>query len=152
MVILILVSCGHTPFRKRGKGSGNFFYSSLFRRSVQCGTNHSALFCHMSVVICLYIVMSVQHMSGIFPVQLGTTVIMILSYESLISLHVQTQHIWLAVPDTDSRVTCSTDTDSRMTCSTDTDSRTTCSKKIWLFIYWMQLQGFPHWLPYIHMS
>ena len=38
-------------FRKRGKGSGNFFYSSLLRCSVQCGTNHSALFCHVSAVI-----------------------------------------------------------------------------------------------------
>ena len=46
-----IVSRGHTPFRKRGKGSGNFFYSSLLRRSVQCGTNHSAVFCHMSAVI-----------------------------------------------------------------------------------------------------
>ena len=32
-----LVSRGHTPFRKRRKGSGNFFYSSLLRCSVQCG-------------------------------------------------------------------------------------------------------------------
>ena len=32
-----LVSRGHTSFRKRGKGSGNFFYSSLLRCSVQCG-------------------------------------------------------------------------------------------------------------------
>ena len=39
------------------------------------------------------------------------------------------QRVWLAVPDTDSHVTCSTDTDSRVTCSTDTDSRVTCSKK-----------------------
>ena len=29
------VSRGHTPFHKRGKGSGNFFYSSLLRRSIQ---------------------------------------------------------------------------------------------------------------------
>ena len=35
-------------------------------------------------------------------------VIMILSYEPSISLHVQTQRMWLVVPDTDSRVTCST--------------------------------------------
>ena len=35
------------------------------------------------------------------------------------SLHVQTQHVWLniAVPDTDSQVTCSTDMDSCVTCS-----------------------------------
>ena len=38
-----------------------------------------------------------------FLVQLGTMVIMILSYERSISLHVQTQCI---VPDTDSQVTC----------------------------------------------
>ena len=31
-----LVVCGHTSFCKRGKDSGNFFYSSLFCRSVQC--------------------------------------------------------------------------------------------------------------------
>ena len=43
----ILVSRGHTPFRKRGKGSGNLFYSGLFSRTVECGTNHSAVFCHM---------------------------------------------------------------------------------------------------------
>ena len=30
---LIVVSRSHTPFRKRGKGSGNFFYSSLLRHS-----------------------------------------------------------------------------------------------------------------------
>ena len=46
-----LVSRGYTPLRKRGKESGNCFYSSLFHRSVQCGTNHSAVFCHMSAVI-----------------------------------------------------------------------------------------------------
>ena len=45
------LSRGHTMFHKRGKGSGNFFYSSLFHCSVQCGTNHSAVFCHMSAVI-----------------------------------------------------------------------------------------------------
>ena len=28
--VLEVVSRGHTPFHKRGKGSGNFFYSSLF--------------------------------------------------------------------------------------------------------------------------
>ena len=44
----IIVSRSHTPFRKRGKGSGNFFYSSLLCRSVQCGTNHSAVFYQMS--------------------------------------------------------------------------------------------------------
>ena len=47
--------------------------------------------------------------------------------------HIQTQRAWLAVPDTNSH----------MTCSTDTYSRVTCSKKIQLFINWMQLQGFP---------
>ena len=31
--------------------SGNFFYSSLLCLSVQCGTNHSAVFCHMRAVI-----------------------------------------------------------------------------------------------------
>ena len=31
-----LVSRGHTPFRKRGKGSGNFCYSSLLPRTVEC--------------------------------------------------------------------------------------------------------------------
>ena len=30
-----------------------------------------------------------------------------LSYEPSISSHIQTQHTWLVVPDTDSRVTCS---------------------------------------------
>ena len=44
-------------------------------------------------------------------------VIMISSYKPLISLHVQMQRAWVAVPDTDSHVTCSTDTDSRVTCS-----------------------------------
>ena len=43
-----LVSRGHTPFRKRGKGSGNFRYSSLRPRTVECGTNHSTVFCHMT--------------------------------------------------------------------------------------------------------
>ena len=33
----LLVSRGHTPFRKRGKGSGNFRYSSLLPRTVECG-------------------------------------------------------------------------------------------------------------------
>ena len=37
----MLVSRGHTPFRKRGKGSGNFFYSSLLPRTVECGTNRA---------------------------------------------------------------------------------------------------------------
>ena len=32
-----LVSRGHTPFCKRGKGSGNFRYSSLLPRTVECG-------------------------------------------------------------------------------------------------------------------
>ena len=40
-----LVSRGHTPFRKRGKGSGNF-YSSLLPCTVECGTNHSAVLSH----------------------------------------------------------------------------------------------------------
>ena len=48
---VLLVLRGHTPFCKRGKGSGNFFYSSLLPRTVECGTNHSAVFCHMSAVI-----------------------------------------------------------------------------------------------------
>ena len=47
-----------------------------------------------------------------FPVQLGTMVIMILSYE----------------PHSDTaQVTCSTDTDSHMTYSTEMDSCVTCS-------------------------
>ena len=37
----------HPVPQEREKGSGNFFYSSLFPRSVQCGTNHSAVLCHM---------------------------------------------------------------------------------------------------------
>ena len=45
---------------------------------------------------------------------------MILSYEPSISLHTQMQRMWLAVPDTDSHVTCSK-----------------------LFLNCMQLQGFP---------
>ena len=49
--VKVLVSRGHTPFCKRGKGSGNFFYSSLLHRSVQCVTNHSTVFCHMSAAI-----------------------------------------------------------------------------------------------------
>ena len=44
-------------------------------------------------------------------------VIMILSYELSISLHVQMQRVWRAVPDMDSHVTCSIDTDSHVTCS-----------------------------------
>ena len=56
-------------------------------------------------------------------------VIMILSYEPSLSLHVQMQRTWLAVPDMDSHVTCSTDTNSRVTCSTETDSCVNCSKK-----------------------
>ena len=51
-----------------------------------------------------------------FPVQLDTMVIVILSYEPLISLHVQTC-AWLAVPDTDSHMTYSSDIDSCMTSS-----------------------------------
>ena len=47
----VVVSCGHTLFRKRGKGSGNFRYSSLLPRTVECGTNHSAVFSYLSVVI-----------------------------------------------------------------------------------------------------
>ena len=35
-------------------------------------------------------------------------VIWCLSYEPSVSLHVQTQHLWLVVPDADSHVTCST--------------------------------------------
>ena len=30
----VLVSRGHTPFRKRGKGSGNFRYTSLLPRNL----------------------------------------------------------------------------------------------------------------------
>ena len=40
-----------------------------------------------------------------------------LSYKPSISLHVKMQWEWLAVPDTDSHMTCSTDMDSCMTCS-----------------------------------
>ena len=56
-------------------------------------------------------------------------VIMILSYEPLISLHVQTQCALLAAPDTDSCVTCSTDTDSHVTFSTVLVLRNTASYK-----------------------
>ena len=49
--LLGLVLRDHTLFRKRGKGSDNFFYSSLLCHSVQWGTNHSTVFCHMSAVI-----------------------------------------------------------------------------------------------------
>ena len=52
----IIVSRGHTLFRKRGKGSGNFFYSSLLHRSVQCGTNHSAASLTLRVVVWMRIV------------------------------------------------------------------------------------------------
>ena len=38
-------------------------------------------------------------------------------HELSISLHVQTQRMWLAVPDTNFHVICSTDTDSRVTYS-----------------------------------
>ena len=45
-------TCVVTPhYRKGGKRPGNFFYSSLLCCSVQCGTNHSAVFCHMSAII-----------------------------------------------------------------------------------------------------
>ena len=44
-------------------------------------------------------------------------VIIILSYKPSISLHLIWILAWLAVPDTDSRVTCSTDMDSHVTCS-----------------------------------
>ena len=58
-----------------------------------------------------------------------------------ISLHFQTQHAWLAVPDTDSCVTCSTDTDSHMTCSKNTTFyKLNAAAKI------------SHWLIYIHVS
>ena len=58
-------------------------------------------------------------------------VIMILSYEPSISLHVQTHTHDLQY-----------DTDCHVTGSTDTDSCVTCSKKK-LFINCVQLQGFP---------
>ena len=35
---------------------------------------------------------------------------------TLFPMHIQTQHTWLAVPDKDSHMTCSTDTDSDVTC------------------------------------
>ena len=41
-----LVLHGHTPFHKRGKGSGNFLYGSLLHHTAQCGTNHSAVLSH----------------------------------------------------------------------------------------------------------
>ena len=50
LILLEVVSRGHILFRKRGKGSGNF-YSNLLHSSVECGTNHSAVFCHMGAVI-----------------------------------------------------------------------------------------------------
>ena len=49
--VLMVVSHSHTTFRKRGKGSGNFFYSSLLYCSVQCVTNQSAVFCRISAAI-----------------------------------------------------------------------------------------------------
>ena len=39
-----IVLRGHIPYHKRGKGSGNFFYSSLFLYS----TNHKQLLCQSS--------------------------------------------------------------------------------------------------------
>ena len=67
--------------------------------------------------------------NNFFPVWLGTMVIIILSYKTFGFIGHSDVCARLVVPDTDSRVTCSTDTDSRVTCSTDTDSRMTCSKK-----------------------
>jgi len=49
--MLVLSLAWPHPVPQEREGSGNFFYSSLFHRSVQCGTNHSAVFCHMSAVI-----------------------------------------------------------------------------------------------------
>ena len=63
---MAIVSRGHALFRKRGKGSGNFFYSSLFYRSVQCGTDHSAVFCHMSAAITTLIGNSYSTGPGIY--------------------------------------------------------------------------------------
>ena len=41
-----------TPHSTReGRGLVTSFYSSLLRCSVQCGTNHSAVFRHMSVAM-----------------------------------------------------------------------------------------------------
>ena len=50
-VIYIPVKSSHTPFCKRGKGSGNFFYSSLLCLTAECRTNHSTVFCYMSADI-----------------------------------------------------------------------------------------------------
>ena len=47
-------------------------------------------------------------------------VILILSYEPSISLHVLNKRAWLAAPETDIHVTCSTDTDFRVTCGKNT--------------------------------
>ena len=41
-----VVSRGHTTFHKRGKGSGNFFYSSLFHCSVGGGTRVGSVFAY----------------------------------------------------------------------------------------------------------
>ena len=58
--------------------------------------------------------------------------IMILSYELSVSLHVQTQRMWLAVPDTVSCVTCGT-------------------KRVFFFRNWMNAAAWlPYWLPYIN--
>ena len=54
-------------------------------------------------------------------------VIMILSYEPSISLHVQTQRARLVAPDMGFHATCSNDMGFHATCSTDMDSRTTCT-------------------------
>ena len=58
-----------------------------------------------------------------------------------------TARVWLAVPNTDSHVTCSADADSHVTCSTDMDSRVTCSKK---YGFLCSGKAFP--LTPIHMS
>ena len=75
-----------------------------------------------------------------FPVYVGTIVIMILSYEPSISLHIQMQCTCLVVPDMDSHVTCSTDMECHMTC-----------KKTQFVCKLHAAARLPHWLPYMQI-
>ena len=62
-----IVSRVATTCFTRRKGSHNFFYSRLFRRSVQCGTNHSAVICHMSAAITTSTLPSALLRNGVWP-------------------------------------------------------------------------------------
>ena len=68
---------------------------------------------HEFVAICIVTCANGKKQVIFFVVQFGTMVIMILSNETSVSLHVQTQCGRIPVPDLDSHVTCSTDTDSK---------------------------------------